>query len=173
MNPRAGHPTYSLSRGAPSPLGYFSVYSIEVETMWRREWDSNPRLFRVTGFQDRLLKPLGHLSMQAKTFATVIITHLRKIVNCYFGILFAQSQKVSILPPKPPHRFARFAKRQARRRFGPCAPPADAAFYIFRKNFFQFFRKTINSLFPLLCKTPNLCYNIDAAGQIIEQEVRT
>ena len=24
LNPRAGYPTYSLSRGAPSPLGYFS-----------------------------------------------------------------------------------------------------------------------------------------------------
>ncbi len=23
LNPRAGFPTYSLSRGAPSPLGYF------------------------------------------------------------------------------------------------------------------------------------------------------
>ena len=30
--------------------------------LWRREWDSNPRLLRVTGFQDQLLKPLGHLS---------------------------------------------------------------------------------------------------------------
>ena len=28
MNPRAGYPTYSLSRGAPSPLGYFSVKMI-------------------------------------------------------------------------------------------------------------------------------------------------
>ena len=30
---------------------------------WRRGWDSNPRLSRVTGFQDQLLKPLGHLSV--------------------------------------------------------------------------------------------------------------
>ena len=36
LNPRAGFPTYSLSRGAPSPLGYFCK-------IWRREWDSNPR----------------------------------------------------------------------------------------------------------------------------------
>ena len=35
---------------------------IQLAPMWRREWDSNPRLFRVTGFQDQLLKPLGHLS---------------------------------------------------------------------------------------------------------------
>ena len=25
LNPRAGFPTYSLSRGAPSPLGYFCM----------------------------------------------------------------------------------------------------------------------------------------------------
>ena len=30
---------------------------------WRREWDSNPRWYRYhAGFQDRCLKPLGHLS---------------------------------------------------------------------------------------------------------------
>ena len=28
LNPRAGYPTYSLSRGAPSPLGYFSMVNI-------------------------------------------------------------------------------------------------------------------------------------------------
>ncbi len=28
MNPRASFPTYSLSRGAPSPLGYFSMVNI-------------------------------------------------------------------------------------------------------------------------------------------------
>ena len=49
---------YSLSRGAPSPLGYFSVF-------WRRGRDSNSWLLRVTGFQDRLLKPLGHLSVHS------------------------------------------------------------------------------------------------------------
>lgn len=31
--------------------------------MWRNEWDSNPRVVLATfGFQDRLLKPLGHRS---------------------------------------------------------------------------------------------------------------
>ena len=29
-NSRAGHPTYSLSRGAPSPLGYFSTVNINL-----------------------------------------------------------------------------------------------------------------------------------------------
>ena len=59
LNPRAGYPTYSLSRGAPSPLGYFSkgkfIYIYEVEKrdkhpkhgrpcsdmIWRRGRDSN------------------------------------------------------------------------------------------------------------------------------------
>ena len=29
LNPCAGYPTYSLSRGAPSPLGYFSMVNIK------------------------------------------------------------------------------------------------------------------------------------------------
>ena len=33
--------------------------------IWRREWDSNPRmLLHTAGFQDRFLKPLGHLSVK-------------------------------------------------------------------------------------------------------------
>ena len=53
LNPRAGFPTYSLSRGAPSPLGYFRILSSKGGTAvkcsapciirWRRGWDSNPR----------------------------------------------------------------------------------------------------------------------------------
>ncbi len=84
-NSRTSFPAYSLSRGAPStylgtsPYIKFSVPSIlqgrpmkatghwwrcfAGDGMWRRRWDSNPRLFRVTGFQDQLLKPLGHLSL--------------------------------------------------------------------------------------------------------------
>ena len=42
----------------------FSLYiHLTVNQVWRRGWDSNPWLFRVTGFQDQLLKPLGHLSV--------------------------------------------------------------------------------------------------------------
>ena len=37
--------------------------SAKLKLVWRRGWDSNPRLLRVTGFQDQLLKPLGHLSI--------------------------------------------------------------------------------------------------------------
>ena len=53
--------------GAPlHRLEYFSVCSwlFGCDAGWRREWDSNPRpAKRVTGFQDQLLKPLGHLSI--------------------------------------------------------------------------------------------------------------
>ena len=54
--------------------------------MWRREWDSNPRLFRVTGFQDRLLKPLGHLSVYPSfnSNAGFILTQLFPLVNRFF-----------------------------------------------------------------------------------------
>ena len=52
--------------GAPlRPLEYFSRAKCVKNYLivkWRRGWDSNPRPLRVTGFQDRLLKPLGHLS---------------------------------------------------------------------------------------------------------------
>ncbi len=53
--------------GAPlHQLEYFSIGEIyikmRIDDKWRRERDSNPRLFRVTGFQDQLHKPLGHLS---------------------------------------------------------------------------------------------------------------
>ena len=38
LNPCAGYPTYSLSRGASSPLEYFSRW---LELSWRRGRDSN------------------------------------------------------------------------------------------------------------------------------------
>ena len=58
LNPRASCPTYTLSRGASSPLEYFSKvkinFAIKISCgaesfpfrplrVWRREWDSNPR----------------------------------------------------------------------------------------------------------------------------------
>ena len=36
---------------------------VNLRGAWRRGWDSNPRRYRyLAGFQDRCLKPLGHLS---------------------------------------------------------------------------------------------------------------
>ena len=46
LNPRAGFPTYALSRGASSPLEYFCIMVTKIKNMklcWRRGWDSNPR----------------------------------------------------------------------------------------------------------------------------------
>ena len=43
LNPRDTFAPYSLSRGAPSPLGYFSKGCCLSKKMWRRGWDSNPR----------------------------------------------------------------------------------------------------------------------------------
>ena len=51
-------------------------------TPWRREWDSNPRLLRVTGFQDQLLKPLGHLSELLSSETLVIIPYAVMLVKC-------------------------------------------------------------------------------------------
>lgn len=54
-------------------------------TTWRREWDSNPRLLRVTGFQDQLLKPLGHLSeLSVSNSACMILANIYRIVNSFF-----------------------------------------------------------------------------------------
>ena len=45
LNPRDPFEPYSLSRGAPSPLGYFSSNGeCDIRGIcWRRGWDSNPR----------------------------------------------------------------------------------------------------------------------------------
>ena len=49
MNPRAGFPTYTLSRGASSanlstsPCTYKACQMLRITVFWRREWDSNPR----------------------------------------------------------------------------------------------------------------------------------
>ena len=46
LNSRAGYPTYTLSRGASSPLEYFRIgddkTDISSKKKWRRERDSNP-----------------------------------------------------------------------------------------------------------------------------------
>ena len=65
------------------PLGYFSKSG--SEKIWRREWDSNPRPFRVTGFQDRLLKPLGHLSVWRSGQMQVSSYHSKPYLSTVFG----------------------------------------------------------------------------------------
>ena len=66
-----------------------AAYSVEREK-WRREWDSNPRLLRVTGFQDRLLKPLGHLSLLiSNSEANESIPYFEPYVNLKLRFLWA------------------------------------------------------------------------------------
>ena len=76
LNPRAGFPTYSLSRGAPSPLGYFcktysktkTLYQCVVALSMAERVGFEPTVpLGITGFQDQLLKPLGHLSRLCQT----------------------------------------------------------------------------------------------------------
>ena len=50
---------------APQGAGFDGGRDALADTQggWRRGWDSNPRWYRYhAGFQDRCLKPLGHLS---------------------------------------------------------------------------------------------------------------
>ncbi len=67
MNPRAGFPTYALSRGASSPLEYFSTAAAfcSFGLLFQNGGEGGIRTHGTllfNGFQDRLLKPLGHLS---------------------------------------------------------------------------------------------------------------
>ena len=49
---------------AAEPAGVSLAVAAEGREGWRRERDSNPRKpFDFNGFQDRRLKPLGHLSL--------------------------------------------------------------------------------------------------------------
>ena len=55
LNPCAGYPTYSLSRGAPSPLGYFSM--VKILKILRKKLAERKRFellvpFEITSFQD-------------------------------------------------------------------------------------------------------------------------
>jgi hypothetical protein len=63
LNPRAGHPTYALSRGAPSATWVLLRIIVYTIYLAEREGFEPPAPFGVTGFQDQLHKPLGHLSL--------------------------------------------------------------------------------------------------------------
>lgn len=68
LNSRAGNPTYTLSRGAPSAnLGTTPCYNRikEISNLAERIGFEPTVPFGITGFQDQLHKPLGHLSKQA------------------------------------------------------------------------------------------------------------
>ena len=95
MNSRAGNPTYTLSRGAPSAnLG--TSPNKKTNIMAEREGFEPPVPFGITGFQDQLHKPLGHLSVSLTRIALcgfssigflpdamLIITNAGMVVNHY------------------------------------------------------------------------------------------
>ena len=79
--PLAGAPRHQLeyfSVYKPNAVSKRLVYSISPFEVWRRGRDSNPWLFRVTGFQDQLHKPLGHLSVST---TVLILSFLMADVN--------------------------------------------------------------------------------------------
>ena len=48
---------------------------------WRRGRDSNSGCFRITSFQDQLLKPLGHLSVNAALYLRLVYYIMARL-NC-------------------------------------------------------------------------------------------
>ena len=80
LNSRAGNPTYTLSRGAPSAnLGTTPCYNRikEISNLAERIGFEPTVPFGITGFQDQLHKPLGHLS--SSSFC--IIAKPSRVVN--------------------------------------------------------------------------------------------
>ena len=102
LNPRAGYPTYSLSRGAPSPLGYFSMVKyIEKYTLiyiWRRGRDSNSwslarsLVFKTSSLNHSDTPPdyrYGNRTTKDDRLATVIIIlDFLPAVNSFFEKIF-------------------------------------------------------------------------------------
>ena len=57
------------------PLGYFSIYVAE------REGFEPPVPCDITGFQDRRLKPLGHLSTPSDPLGTTLLLCNKRIIS--------------------------------------------------------------------------------------------
>ena len=75
MNPRTARTIYSLSRGAPSTTWVLlqSVLRFQSKKITERVGFEPTAPCGVTGFQDQLLKPLGHLSISNMSFVSVFI----------------------------------------------------------------------------------------------------
>ena len=75
----------------PTPLAGEPLHHLGISpkrTVWRRGRDSNPWHLRVTGFQDQLLKPLGHLSLsQSQCY---LYYHKEKKMSITFFTFFEQ-----------------------------------------------------------------------------------
>ena len=73
MNPRAGYPTYSLSRGAPSPLGYFSKGKFIYQTMHEVLVNNDKQAKNIASLQgnipDNILNQYGNCFTEQSTNA--------------------------------------------------------------------------------------------------------
>ena len=90
LNPRAGFPAYSLSRGAPSASWVLLQVELRQFKKWRREWDSNPRplagslVFKTSSLNHSDTSPYAHLAFQ----------HFSKI---YFNTSFSICQHLFLI----------------------------------------------------------------------------
>ena len=80
LNPRDTFAPYSLSRGAPSPLGYFSKGCCLYKKMWRRGWDSNPRALS----DKRFSRPPRYDHFDTSAFRACVYYHKTSVMSRTF-----------------------------------------------------------------------------------------
>ena len=106
LNPGTVLPVYSLSRGAPSPLGYFSKAECSE---WRRERDSNPRclaaslVFKTSAINHSAISPRLTASKQTALYHH----HLRMSIKDFKADPAPQTRggSAQLLQDGPSHRF--------------------------------------------------------------------
>ena len=79
LNPRAGFPTYSLSRGAPSPLGYFCVVNYENIKLMVPLIGLEPIRYCYRGILSPLCLPIPpqrHLSIELTLIYYTLFLHI-------------------------------------------------------------------------------------------------
>ena len=92
MNPGAGYPAYSLSRGAPSATWVLLHRPVKN---WRRERDSNPRclsaslVFKTSAFNRSAISP----SEPAESFYHIL--HICQCTSAAFGIFSVRGRAQS------------------------------------------------------------------------------
>ena len=106
MNPRTARTIYSLSRGAPSTTWVLlqSVLRFQSKKITERVGFEPTAPCGVTGFQDQLLKPLGHLSISYMSFVSVFVFPHEQI------LLYTHTTTLSTLFSKKFYFFRTFQK---------------------------------------------------------------
>ena len=115
MNPRASYPTYSLSRGAPSPLGYFSMVKTKnsiIIKKWRRGRDSNSwslagsLVFKTSSLNHSDISPYCRLSYATIYFIPFFQPFVKIFLN--FFQTFSKFCKFILFPP--PHALKKHSR---------------------------------------------------------------